>query len=208
MTRQQHRLPHHHCSHRRCNACLPLRMSRLPCNNKININHSHRTKSCSIHNLYQSHNLHTHRLDMPFHNAWIPRLQPIHLLQDPFSSLHSPFHHHRHSALRTKAQHTKMYRPLHLMQTHKPAIAANKRKLLVSLVVDASQRYLPSCLSFLLSPAVRCLVSSIHLLLWYKAMSTLPKGTIVFRHDMQSERAETMSALAVYCLDSKDFLAF
>lgn len=38
-------------------------------------------------------------------------------------------------------------------------------------------------------------------------MSTLQKGTIVFRPDMQPERAKTMSALAEYCLDSKDFLA-
>lgn len=167
-------------------------------------------RSRSIHSSSQSCSLHCRRLDMPFHNAWIPRLQPILLLRDPFSSIHSPFHNPRHSALWTTAQHTKIYRHPRLMQTHKHAIAANKRKPLVFLVVDASQRYLPSCLSvFPPSSAVRCPASSIILLLIlllllprYTPMSTLPKGTIVLRPDMQPERAETPLALAEYCLDS------
>lgn len=161
MTRQQHRLSRRHCSHRRCNVCLPLRMSRLHCNSRMNTNHSHRTEPRSIHTPYQKSRLHCRRLDMPFHNAWTLCLQYVHPPRDPLNPLNSTFHYHRHSAPWTKAQHKKSCQPPHLTQIHKCAIAANKQKLLVFLAVDANQRYFPSCLSFLFPQVERCPISFI-----------------------------------------------
>lgn len=145
--------------------------------------------------------VHPQRMDSTSSTS-VPAQEPVQLtpqLVPPSSIQHAPGKDTAYEDSSTSPPHTNPQTRHRGKQTKAACIPCRRRKSKVSSLY----------LSFLPTPAVRCLTSSILLLLpRCKAMSTLQKGTIIFILDMQSEKAETISVLAEYCPNFEDFFAF